>query len=75
MVLETPSFELAKEVWGVEINVLGRLSLEREEGRTPGMDPDQTLEKNEMKFAEEIKLAVERAKRHGQAKRTRTEKK
>lgn len=28
MVLETPSFEMPKEVWGVEIDVLGRLSME-----------------------------------------------
>ena len=77
MVLETPSFELAKEVWVVEIKVLNQLSLE--ENSTSGMQElDNVVEKDEAKLellADEIRLAIDRAERHKRVKRTRRKEK
>jgi len=54
IILETPSLDLPQEVWGVEISVLGRLSLLQ-----ASISDDGDVEE----FAEEIRLAVGKAKR------------
>lgn len=53
IILETPSLGLPQEVWGVEISVLGRLSLLQASNSDGG---------NVEEFAEEIRLAVNKAK-------------
>jgi AP endonuclease-1 len=52
IILETPSFDLPQEVWGVEISVLGRLSL----------DASDTDSGNVGELIEELRAAVQKAK-------------
>jgi AP endonuclease-1 len=68
IILETPSFDLPQEIWGVEIGVLGRLSLAQPSSSELNSDSVE-------KLTDEIKLAVNNAKRPAKAKRKRTKKK
>lgn len=63
IILETPSFELPRQVWGVEIDVLGRLSLMQ------ANDLQNPESLNEL--TEQIRHAVNGAKRPSNAKRKR----
>ncbi|KAJ2927952.1 hypothetical protein H1R20_g9150, partial [Candolleomyces eurysporus] len=69
LILETPSFEKPKEVWGVEISVLNRLS-ERahggvdveEDGEEPGIEVKASHSQvDNEKLAEEVSVAVKTA--------------
>ncbi|CAA7271167.1 unnamed protein product [Cyclocybe aegerita] len=53
LILETPSFEKAKEVWGVEINVLGRLA-----GACSGSAESAAPSKSDANFTDDSEQAL-----------------
>lgn len=67
MVLETPSFEMPKEVWGVEISVLGSLCTST--GKETDLSVEAT-EGNQLEILEErIRVAVKAAEaKNGKSK-------
>ncbi|KAJ3513133.1 hypothetical protein NLJ89_g3121 [Agrocybe chaxingu] len=86
LILETPSFEKAKEVWGVEINVLGRLAgaelvaPSKSDVKSTDDSEHQALLSAESQcpqheaLVEEVRAAVKLAEASGKPKKAKTKK-